>query len=162
MKTSWRTTMTAVFLLLCTIGIQAQETVAASGGEAAGNGGTVSYTAGQVAYTATTSGSETMEQGVQQTYDIFVAINNEEIMGIKLEIMVYPNPTSDYLKLVVEDYQLENLVYLLYDLNGKLLQKGDISFEETVIQTGYLLPAEYYMKVRSSQKELKAFIIVKY
>lgn len=162
MKTFWRTTTTVVFLLLCTIGIQAQETVAASGGEAAGNGGTVSYTAGQVTYTASTNGSETMAQGVQQAYDIFVVTSIEEIGGISLEMVVYPNPTTDYLKLVIEDYRLENLIYLLYDLNGKLLQKGEIIDKETVIQTGYLLPAEYYVKVRSSQNELKTFKIVKY
>jgi hypothetical protein len=161
MKAFWLTTMTEVFLLLCTNGIQAQETVAASGGNTTGSGGTVSFTVGQVAYTANTSTTGTIIQGVQQPYEIYIVTSIEENERISLEMGVYPNPTSDVLKLMIEDYKLENLTYQLYDINGSLIQNAKIINKETVIQTGDLAPAEYFLKVTDSHKELKTFKIIK-
>ncbi|MBN2480759.1 MAG: T9SS type A sorting domain-containing protein [Bacteroidales bacterium] len=161
MKAFWLITMTEVFLLLCTNGMQAQETVAVSGGSVTGSGGTVSYTVGQVAYSANTSTTGTITQGVQQPYEIFIVTSMEENEGIRLEMVVYPNPASHYVKLKIEDYKPENLTYQLYDVNGSLLQNGEIINNETVIPTGDLVPAEYYLKVTDSHNELIIFKIIK-
>lgn len=161
MKTFCIATMSVVFLLLCANIIQAQETITASGGNASGSGGTVSYTVGQVAYTTNTNTSGTITQGVQQPYEIFVVTGIEKAKVITLEFSVYPNPTSDILKLIVESSQLEDLNYQLYDINGCLLQKKEILSKETVIQTGDLPPAAYYLKIIDNQKEVKTFKIIK-
>jgi hypothetical protein len=161
MKKFCLTTMIVVLLLLFKNGIQAQETVTTSGGKATGSGGTVSYTVGQVAYTTNVSTTGTITQGVQQPYEILVVTGIEEAVGISLEIVVYPNPTSDFLKLKIKDYKLENLTYQLYDVNGSLLQNGEIVLKETIIQTGNLAPAAYYLKVSDDQKEVKTFKIIK-
>jgi hypothetical protein len=63
--------------------------------------------------------------------------------------------------LKVESYELENLSYELYDINGSLLQSNEIVGKETVIQTGNLSPAAYYLKVSDDQKEVKTFKIIK-
>jgi hypothetical protein len=152
-----------ISILLFWIGIdmQAQEAVTASGGNAAGSGGTVSYTVGQVAYSTYTSSSGTVTQGVQQPYEILVATGIEEASGISLEFSIYPNPTSDFLKLVVESYKLENLSFQLYDANGSLLQNGEIVNKETVLNTGDLAPAAYYLRISDNEKEIKTFKIIK-
>jgi len=161
MKIFSLTTMIVVFLFLFAIGIQAQETVTSSGGNATGSGGTVSYTVGQVAYNTNTSTTGTVTQGVQQPYEIFVVTGLEEAKGINLEFSVYPNPTIDFLKLKVENYILENLIYQLYDANGSLIKNGKIIEKETIMQAGDLAPAAYYLRIYDHQKEVKTFKIIK-
>jgi hypothetical protein len=124
-----------MFIGIKAINIHAQETVTSSGGNASGGGGSVSYTVGQVAYTSNKSSTGTVSQGVQQPYEILVVTGLEEANGINLEFSVYPNPTTDFLKLKVENYILENLIYQLYDANGSLIQNGKIMGKETVIKT---------------------------
>jgi hypothetical protein len=162
MKTFCLAIMIVVFQLLCANGIQAQETTTASGGDATGSGGTVSYTVGQVAYTTYTSETGIVTQGVQQPFEILVVTGIEEAKGISLEFSVYPNPTSDFLKLKVESYELVNLSYELYDINGGLLQNGEIVGKETVIRTGGLASAAYYLRINDTHKVVKTFKIIKY
>jgi hypothetical protein len=161
MKIFCLTTMIVVFLLYCTNGIQAQETITASGGNATGNGGTVSYTVGQVAYTTNKSTTGIVTQGVQQPYEILVVTGLEEANGISLEFLVYPNPTSDFLMLKIENYDLKNLSYQLFNVNGSLLQNDKIVNKETVIKTEDLPPAAYYLRIIDNQKEIKTFKIIK-
>jgi hypothetical protein len=150
-----------MFIGIKAINIHAQETVTSSGGNASGGGGSVSYTVGQVAYTSNKSSTGTVSQGVQQPYEILVVTGLEEANGINLEFSVYPNPTTDFLKLKVENYILENLIYQLYDANGSLIQNGKIMGKETVIKTGDLTPAAYYLRISDNEKEIKTFKIIK-
>jgi hypothetical protein len=153
------------FIIICLLFFcrqtHAQETVTTSGGNASGSGGTVSFTVGQVSYTTNESATGTVTQGIQQPYEIFVVTGLEEVKDISLEFFIYPNPASDFLKLKVENCKLENLVYQLYDVNGSLLQNGEISSKETIIQTGNLTPAAYYLRLIDNQKEIKTFKIIK-
>lgn len=161
MKAFWLITFTALGQLLCTNRIHAQETVGASGSDITGSGGTVSFTVGQVAYSSNSGTSGTITQGVQQPYEIFVVVSNEENKGIGLEMIIYPNPASVFLKLKIGDYKIENLTYYLFDINGRIFQNGKIISNETIIQTGDLAPAEYYLKVNDSHNEVKTFKIIK-
>jgi len=151
----------AICLFWCGREIQAQETVTASGGNASGGGGSVSYSVGQVAYTTSTSTTGTLTQGVQQPYEILVVTGIEDANGISLELSVFPNPTSDFLKLKVESYILKNLSYQLYDVNGSLIENGEIVSKETVIKTRDLTPAAYYLRIIDNEKEIKTFKIIK-
>ena len=99
--------------------LQAQQTISAAGGNATGTSGTVNYTVGQVAYITNTDSSGTITQGVQQPYEIFPN-GIREAEGISLECSVFPNPTSEFLKLKIENYKFENLSYHFYNMNGKL------------------------------------------
>jgi hypothetical protein len=161
MKIFWLTTILEILLFLCTNRIQAQETVAASGGSAAGSGGTVSYTVGQLDYTECTNTSGTITQGVQQPYEIYVVTSTEDNQGIELDVMIYPNPASDFLKLIVKESNYKKLACQFFDSNGRLLFASEIIDKETVIQTGELTPAEYYLKVTDSDNEIKTFKIIK-
>lgn len=152
----------AMFMVINIYNLRAQETVTTTGGNATGSGGAVSYTVGQVAYTNITNTTGTITQGVQQPYEIFVVTGLEEYSDITLEMSVYPNPATDFLKLQVENCKFENLSYQLYDINGILVQNGEIMNKDTFIQTGKLLPAAYYLKVVNNNKELKTFKIIKY
>ncbi len=85
---------TALFVLLNTIGLYAQETVPATGGDAIGSGGSSSYTIGQVVYTINTGTNGTAINGVQQPYEISTITAIEMAKDIGLSFSVYPKPYS--------------------------------------------------------------------
>ena len=154
--------LTAVLLLgLGLTGLQAQESVNASGDNASGGGGSASYSVGQVVYTTNTGTSGSVAQGVQQPYEISVVTAIEEAKGINLSVTAYPNPTTDYLTLEVKDFELSTLHFQLYDMNGKLLQNEKITGNQTSISMSNLVPANYLVKVIQGDKEVKTFKIIK-
>jgi hypothetical protein len=150
------------FLLFGMSRLQAQETVSASGGEASGSGGTVSYTVGQVVYTTNVgSNGNSVTQGVQQPYEISVETAIPEAEGISLNVLAYPNPTTDYLTVRIENYETADLRFLVFDINGKLLQIVKATGNETKINANRLTSGSYFVKVLDNQKAIKVFKIIK-
>jgi hypothetical protein len=149
-----------LLLVLFTLAIKAQEAVPASGGTASGNGGSVSYTVGQVAYITISNGGGSVSQGVQQSFEIKV-ISGVEEKRIDLQCSVYPNPANDYLRLKVENYNIESLRYQLFDIDGKLMLDNKIEGKETIILMEGMVPAAYFLKVTDNNKEVKTFKIIK-
>ena len=157
-----RLKLSAVLLLgLGLTGLQAQTSVNATGGNAAGSGGSASYSVGQLAYTTNTGTNGSVSEGVQQPFEISVVTGLEEAKGINLSVSAYPNPTTDYLTLEVKDVELLNLHFQMYDMNGKLLQNEKITGNQTSIVMSNLVPATYFVKVIQGNKEFKTFKIIK-
>ena len=145
-------------------GLQAQENVNATGGNALGSGGSSSYSVGQLVYTTNTGTNGSVAQGVQQPYEISVVTGLEEAKGINLSVSAYPNPTTDYLTLSIDastTLSIQSMSYQLYDMNGKLLQNEKISGSQTSIVMSNLVPATYFVKVVQGNKEVKTFKIIK-
>jgi hypothetical protein len=142
-------------------GLQAQTTNPASGGNASGSGGTLSYSVGQVFYTRNSGTSGSSAQGVQQPYEVSVITGIEEAKDISLEIVVYPNPSTDFVKLSIKNYEVENLRYQLYDINGSLLQENKIDSNEITISMQDFRPSTYFLKVIQGKKDIKTFKIIK-
>ena len=154
--------LSAVLLFVIGLtGLQAQNTIPATGGNATGAGGTSSYTVGQVVYTTYTGTNGSAAQGVQQPFEISVVTGIEEALGISLEIMVYPNPTTEFITLKIENHEVLNLRYQLYDIKGSLLQDNKIEGNETSIVMSSHLPATYFLKVTDNKKIVKTFKIIK-
>lgn len=152
-----------VILLLITgvTGLHAQEAISSAGGDATGSGGSVSYTFGQVGYTSNTGIDGSVAEGVQQPFEISTVSGIEEAQGINLNCLAYPNPTTEFLFLKVDNYNKENLWYKLYDITGKLLENKKIVDKETTIDMIDFLPATYILKVLDTDKVVKTFKIVK-
>ena len=154
--------LSAVLLLgLGLTGLQAQTAVTATGGDASGSGGTVAYSVGQVVYTTNTGTNGSVAQGVQQPFEISVVTGIEEAKGINLMVSAYPNPTTDFLTLKVENYDNTNLSYQLLDMNGKLLESKKLECNQTSIVMSNLVPVTYFLKVIQGEKEVKTFKIIK-
>ena len=152
----------AVLLLgLGLTGLQAQESVNATGGSASGSGGSASYSVGQVAYQTHTGTNGSVAEGVQQPYEISVVSAIEQAIGINLSVSAYPNPTTENLMLIIDLSDLSNFLYQLYDLNGKILQNGKITSDRTIIEISAFEPATYFLKVTQDNKEVKTFKIIK-
>jgi len=149
-------------VLLLGIGItaQAQQVTTATGGDASGSGGTVAYSVGQVVYTTNTDVSGTVSQGVQQPYEIFTVGIKETELNILLS--VFPNPTAYNLTLQISDYNNEKLSYQLFDMQGKLLNNGQVIAQQVQINTANLPPATYFINVVNQEnKKIQSFKIIK-
>ena len=141
--------------------VQAQTSIPASGGNASGGGGTVSYTVGQIVYTKNNGSNGSSIQGVQQPYEISVVTGIEAAKDISLEIMVYPNPATDFVKLKIKNYEVLNLRYQLYDINARLLQDSKVEVNETNIVMSNYVSTTYFLKVTDNNKVIKTFKIIK-
>ena len=150
--------LTAIIALICTVGLHAQETVPATGGEATGTGGTASYTIGQVVYTTATGTNGSVAQGVQQPYEISTTLGINET-AINLEMNVYPNPTTNYLTLKVE--KTEGLTFQLYNLQGKVITNKKVNSATTTVAMENLPTATYFLNVVKNKQIVKTFKIIK-
>ena len=156
--------MTSVTFLLLGLGvINAQETVTTTGGEASGMGGSSSYTVGQVVYTTNTGINGSVAQGVQQPYEIYVTTGVNQT-AINLEMIVYPNPTTNYISLKVDastSLNNQNLSYQLFDMQGKVIENKKVTADNTIIKMEALPKATYFLKVTDNTKTVKTFKVIK-
>lgn len=156
-----RLVLSMLAILVCIL-LQAQTSNPASGGNASGGGGSVSYTVGQIVYITNTGTNGSSSQGVQQPYEISVVTGIEEAQDISLEVSVYPNPAQDYVILKIKNYEVENLDYQLYDINGSLIKDNKVEGNETTIEMQNLKPSVYFLKMTDNLKAIKTFKIIKY
>ncbi|RLC09286.1 MAG: hypothetical protein DRI24_22070 [Deltaproteobacteria bacterium] len=152
----------ALLLLLFILSFTySQQSQATSGGDASGSGGSVSYSVGQIVYTTNTGDNGSVAQGVQQPYEIQIIMAIDGNDGIFLEYSVYPNPTTDLLNLKIDHYRLEGLRYLLYDMQGHLLDSKKITGKITTLNMGGYVPSAYLLQITDHKKEIKVFKIIK-
>jgi len=72
---------------------------------------------------------------------------------------VYPNPTTDYLTLKVEDNS--NLSYQLHDLQGKVIENKKVNANSTIITMEALPKATYFLRVTDNKNTVKTFKVIK-
>jgi hypothetical protein len=140
--------------------LSAQDIVSVSGGEASGIGGSFSYTVGQVFYSTIISSTGSVSQGLQQSIELFT-LSNSELTSLTLKAVTYPNPTSDYVVLAISDGNITNLIYVLYDINGRALAQGKCIQSNTQIDMQSLTIGTYVLKVNKNSQEIKTFKIIK-
>jgi len=149
-------------LLLLGIGFNqgyAQQATTASGGDASGSGGYAAYSVGQIVYTTYTGTNGSVAQGVQQPYEISITLGLLET-DIKLNLSAYPNPTTNYLMLQIDNYD-KALLYQLYDISGKLLESNTVVANSTTINMEQMPTGSYFLKVTQNSTLVKIFKIIK-
>ena len=150
-----------ILFSLALTGLNAQEAIPAAGDNASGSGGSSSFTIGQLVYSTNSGSTASVAEGVQQPYEISTITAIEVADGINLFIEAYPNPASDYLTLRIDEYDISNLSFQLFDINGRLLQNDKITNRVTRIIMSNLVPATYFVKIIQSNIEIKTFKIIK-
>lgn len=140
--------------------IQAQESLNSAGGNATGSGGSVSYTVGQIPYHTYIGNSGSLAEGVQHAYEIYQVGIEETSMD--LSISLYPNPSSDYIVLKTVKELFESLTFQLFDSQGKKIDQGQISAEETIISMKVWSVGTYYVDIFNQQNnKIQSFKIIK-
>lgn len=141
--------------------LHAQKTITTLGGNASGSGGSVSYSVGQLVCKANYSTQFSIIEGVQQPYEILVVTGLEEAQGISLINAVYPNPTTNFVTLKIENHKIENLSYQFYDMNGKLLLNKKITTFETNVPMETFSVGSYFLNVIHNNTTIKSLKIIK-
>lgn len=147
------------FLLLGTV-LNAQNNTVTTGKTATGATGSATYTIGQIDYQTNSGSSGTISQGVQQAFEI-VTLSTNDIPQIQLVAIVYPNPTVQNITLAIKEYDLTDVAYTLFDLQGRIISNGKVIQNETQIEMSHLQSAHYFLKVSQANKDLKTFKIIK-
>ena len=153
-----KTITNVAFLLLVLGGIMAQETPTVTGGEAVCGYGTSSYSIEQVVSNTNTGTNGSIAQGVQHPYEVSIILGVNEI-AINLQIGVYPKPTTNYLTLKVEENK--GLNYLLFDIQGKVIENKKVNSSNTIITMETLPTATYFLKISKDNKIVKTYKIIK-
>ena len=139
----------------------------ASGSNISGNSGFVTYSIGQVFFSSITDNNHQMAEGVQQGYQESIEDNTNEdadnIPTSEIQIVVYPNPTVDFITLASEGFDLNNQLnsYQLFNYQGKLLKQNSIQQNKTEIDLSHLSSSIYILQVFVEEKLSKTFKIIK-
>jgi len=160
-KEVYKLLMVIVFYFVLN-GLKSQDVIPSTGANISGSSGSISYTVGQIVWTSYSGSSGTIAQGVQQPYEIWVYSSVDEQNGIQIQCSVFPNPVKDNLILQVKDNVADKMSYKLYDINGKILVKKNMSGNETTISMSNLSAGTFFLKVFFKNKEFKTFKIIKH
>lgn len=143
------------------------ETFNASGEDALGNAGSISYSIGQVFFTYIGESVYNVAQGVQQSniVDNTEVIDRPEdiIDSPEVNVIVYPNPTTDYINIAMKDVDLDNgqNSYQLFNYQGKLIEQHKITDDRTQINLQHLSSSVYILQVFVKNKNFKTFKVLK-
>jgi len=154
-----------VSLLLVLAGIPisalfAQQDILSAGGDAAGTGGTVSWSVGQISYTAWTATTGTITEGVQQPHEIFNMAIIEKFTS-DFGCIIFPNPTTGKVTLIIRDHALNDLSFRIYDMEGIRVSEDTIDSEEVSIPMDDLKPAIYFLVILEKNQPIKNYKIIK-
>ncbi len=150
----------AVLLCISLGEVHSQQVLVVSGGNMASTTGSVSYSVGQIFNNNIVSTDGSAIQGIQFYFENITL----KVIDIKtnFNITTYPNPTSSFINIKINDYNKENLSYELYDLLGKVLIKKRITSDFTKINIKDLPNAVYLLKLSNSSNEnIKTLKIIK-
>ncbi len=137
-----------------------QNSNVSSGGDASGSGGTASYSIGQVSCSNFSNSNGSVNEGVQQPYEI-ITLTKSNTRGLDIICSVFPNPVTSYINLKIETNDIENISYQLFDMQGKLLTSQKINSQNTLIPMENFASAGYFLKLKSNNKEIKSYKIIK-
>ncbi len=73
---------------------------------------------------------------------------------------VWPNPTTDYVRVQMSD-DIQNCAYQLFNMNGKLLQGGQLFDNHSEIDVRNLVTGTYILKVEDKQHHTQTTKIIK-
>lgn len=135
-----------------------QESINASGANASGVNGNVSYSVGQVVYSSY-SGDGFVNEGIQFPFEITVLDTDNH--SEENQILLFPNPTSSMINLKINSLMSEELRFVLYDMNGRILEENRISQNEIQIPMGKYSKSIFFIEIRDKERKLKSFKIIK-
>lgn len=140
------------------------EAIVPSGSNANGSSGNVTYSIGQVFYTyiGESESGYNVAQGIQHQENE-KTVDTPDIEVPKTELLIFPNPTTDYVNLRLNGLESLNGTrhYKLYDLQGRILKQSEIDGTETQISLSNLSSSLYILTVFIDNQILKTFKIIK-
>ncbi len=139
--------------------MKAQKTIVPAGITATGSGGSSAYTVGQVDYLQKGTNVQVME-GVQHAYEI-ISLAVEDLSGKEKNILIYPNPVKDFLFIELNDKNLQNTSYVLFDSQGRIVKKGNLNQQKSELDFSLMPSSVYIIQLFEKNQNIKTFKIIK-
>ncbi|MDP6922891.1 MAG: T9SS type A sorting domain-containing protein [Lutibacter sp.] len=144
-------------LMQCTY---AQTAVLSSGGNENGSGGNISLSIGAVIYHIDTENNGYLLAGTLQPYEI--SVDREDASPtVNYMYAIYPNPTSKYLTVSIQNFGQIPVEYSIISLLGVVVKSGEISSNLHKIDLENLVNSAYFLVISNGQNRLKAIKFIK-
>lgn len=152
--------LTICFLFLCSNLIHAQQSTVTTGGKAVGVNGSTTYSVGDLIIPANSGPGGSVGSGIQIPFEISLvtALPNTELI---LSASVFPNPTSNSVRLKIGDPFLNNYYFFLYDAFGNLLKSAQVRNETTEIDLTIYPKGIFLLTIKNKGRQATSFKIVK-
>ena len=134
-----------------------QEVISSQGNSYSNSNTNMDFTIGEVIINTETDGTHYMTQGFHQTNWFFAGLENHTP---SYEAIIFPNPTEESLNIKTSTYK--NVVYTLYDAQGKLVMQNELFEEQTSLQVSHLAPGKYSLVLNNKTDKLKTFKLIKH
>lgn len=142
------------FFLLLTA--TAQEVISTQGDSYSNSSANIDFTIGEVVINTVSNASNDLTQGFHQTNWKFVGLEDH---APTFEVSVFPNPASSLL--TIKAVAFENVTYMLYDANGKIVSQDKLTAELTSIPVSHLATGNYSLVLQHEQQLLKTVKLIK-
>lgn len=76
-------------------------------------------------------------------------------------VNIYPNPTKDQITITGFDTTIEKYSFILTDINGKEILKGERTTQNSSIDLSTYASGVYFLNIKLSEKEGKVFQVIK-
>lgn len=128
--------------LFFAIAVSGQEVLSSQGESYSNASANMDFTIGEVIINTGTDGTNVITQGFHQTNWNFAGLEDH---APDYEATIFPNPTEDVLTIRTSTF--DNVMYTLYDAQGKLVMQNILSAEQTPIQVSQLAPGAYSLEL---------------
>jgi len=137
-----------------------QEVVLSSGAHHTTDQGSLSWSVGEGITETMISAGFVITSGFQQSELTITSIVTTDIP--EASVWVYPNPLSSYLTVETAENPQEYAV-LLYDSQGNLLYKKDISMQKEILDMRFYAPGNYLIRIlKNDSSKQKYFQVIKH
>ena len=152
-----------LFSIFCFTILTAQRNMVAAAGEMMSSTSSVSYSIGQIFYEPLETSSGNLLQGLQQPYEWHLVNTVDEFENVEISLQFFPNPTTDFLFLEMENSQNTSFDLRLFDSSGKLLKKRKFKGGRDLMSLGHLPAGIYYLNLKANDlpDNLSTYKIIK-
>lgn len=126
------------------------QVVGSAGGSFEAANGSLSSTMGETVTNTLEQTNVTLTQGFQQPTFFITSVDNPK--KEKLEVEIFPNPTTDVVYLKTSE---KSMKYHVLDLSGKILETGELIESQTKINLLNYAKNIYLIEVYSTSKNTK-------
>lgn len=116
------------------------------------------WSVGEVLTTTHVSGNIIITQGFHQNNYVITTVESFET---QIDMIIYPNPTTNFINLQIENELYEKMQYQLTDITGKILQIRQIVNMTEQIDFSIYSNGIYLLSVFQNNQIIKSFKIQK-
>ena len=133
-----------------------QEVVSSAGDSYSNSSLQADFTIGEVVIESISTADIVFTQGFQQPMLSTVLAIDKEVYNIE----IYPNPVKQFLRIELSN-PTHDIKYHLVDIQGNIIDRGDLHESETPISFMDQQPGIYFLVLSNADYQLKTYKIIK-